>query len=112
MKTLITLLGALVIAGAAQAAQPQSNPPPSAVPNADAATVPQDEAKKPGTDDRTCLRYTGTRIADRADARTTDKKRRTCNDGSVGRAYTREDLDATGEINIADALRKLDPSIH
>ena len=29
-----------------------------------------------------------------------------------GRSYSREDIERTGAINTADALRKLDPSIH
>lgn len=36
-------------------------------------------------------------------------------DGCVsasGRAYSRSDLERTGEVDIADALRKRDPAIH
>jgi hypothetical protein len=29
-----------------------------------------------------------------------------------GRSYDREDLDRTGQTNIADALRMLDPSVN
>ena len=118
MKSLITLMGALVIAGAAQAAQPQPTQAPAAVTANDAAAVAQDEARNADMDDRTCLHYTGTRIASRSDARgggnarSADKKRRPCSNGTIGRAYTRDDIDKTGEIDLADALRKLDPSIH
>ena len=54
--------------------------------------------------DRNCLRYTGTRIIPR------DKPARQCIP-QHGRVYTRDDLDRTGEVDIAQALRRLDPSI-
>jgi hypothetical protein len=31
---------------------------------------------------------------------------------AAGRAYSRADLDRTGSIDLADALRRLDPAIH
>lgn len=101
---MITLLGTLVIAGAAQAAQPQAPQPQTA---SAAASVPQEEAKKDDIRDRNCLRHTGTRITHR----TSSDKDRVCSNGR-GRVYSREDLDRTGRIDIADALRALDPSIH
>ena len=104
---MITLLGTLVIAGAAQAAQPQTTQAQPAT-AADAASVPQDEAKKDDIKDRNCLRHTGTRITHR----TATDKDRMCSNGRIGRAYTREDLERTGRVDIADALRALDPSIH
>lgn len=67
--------------------------------------------------DRNCLQQTGSRIVSRYNAkrsaRATDKpaKGKRCV-AAFGRVYSREDLDRTGEIDIADALRKLDPSIH
>lgn len=105
-RLMLCLLGALTVAGAAQAAGPQAAQ--SQAPAADAAPAAQSDAKKPDLNDRNCLRYTGTRISNRTDS----KKQRSCNNGAFGRAYTREDLDRTGELNIADALRKLDPSVH
>ncbi len=53
-----------------------------------------------------CLQYTGSRI------RTADRKsgKPACAQGP-GRAYGRDDLDRTGQVDIADALRHLDPSI-
>jgi hypothetical protein len=59
--------------------------------------------------DRYCLRETGTRIAAvrRADTRAARDR---CV-ASNGRVYSREDLDSTGRVDIADALRALDPSI-
>ena len=54
--------------------------------------------------DRNCMRYTGTRIVTR------DKPSKDCVP-QHGRVYTRDDLDRTGEVDIAQALRKLDTSI-
>lgn len=53
-----------------------------------------------------CLQYTGSRI------RTADRKtgKPACAQGP-GRSYSRDDLDRTGQVDIADALRHLDPSI-
>lgn len=107
--TLIGMLGALVFTAAAQAAEPQ------AARASDTPAAQQAEAKKPPVSDAHCLRHTGSRITHRADsrnARADDRKGRTCSNGTIGRAYTREDLDRTGRIDIADALRALDPSIH
>jgi len=54
--------------------------------------------------DRNCLRYTGTHFV----ARNRPAKDCLPRHGSF---YTREDLDRTGEIDIGQALRKLDTSI-
>lgn len=65
-----------------------------------------------GEIDRYCVKHTGTRLMvedDRAD------KTRTFRDACVdagGRVYTREQIESTGEVDLADALRKLDPSIY
>jgi hypothetical protein len=109
--SLIGLLGALAFTAIAQAAEPQATPASETTASA------QTDAKKPPMSDAYCLRHTGTRItsraADKADANAaTAGKSRTCSNGSIGRAYTRDDLDRTGDVNLADALRKLDPAIH
>ena len=57
--------------------------------------------------DRDCIRYTGSRITTRQ-MRDNDKDCVIVN----GRVYSREDLDRTGEVDIAEALRKLDPAIY
>ena len=101
-RLMISLMGALAFTAAAQTAPPQTTPA------TDAPTATQTEAKKPEINDAYCLRHTGTRITSRTDSR----KARTCNATAFGRAYTRDDLDRTGEINIADALRKLDPAVY
>lgn len=66
--------------------------------SASAAAVPKDA--------RYCLRHTGTRI----DLRRLDGFDQDCVAGG-GRVYTRADLERTGEVDIAEALRKLDPAI-
>ncbi|MEP6906626.1 MAG: hypothetical protein ABI858_01395 [Pseudoxanthomonas sp.] len=55
--------------------------------------------------DRNCLKHTGSRISPRA-----DPQGRKCISAS-GRSYSKDDLDRTGEIDLADALRRLDPAI-
>lgn len=88
----------------------QAVEPAAQAPAADTAVQEpaQGQAKKPPSDDAFCLRHTGTRIAGRTDSR----RQRMCSNGAIGRAYTRDDLDRTGHINTAEALRALDPSIH
>jgi hypothetical protein len=54
------------------------------------------------TSDRYCLRETGSHIV--------SKQRKSCVNAS-GRAYSREDIDRTGAVDLADALRRLDPSV-
>lgn len=77
------------------------------------------DADKNELSDRMCVRNTGSRIvsaanarADRA-ARAAGKPDRDKDDcvAANGSSYSREDLQGTGEVDIADALRKLDPSI-
>lgn len=55
--------------------------------------------------DNSCLTQTGSRIAPRA-----DKQGRKCVN-APGRAYSKDDLDRTGATDLADALRRLDPSV-
>ncbi|RZA37263.1 MAG: hypothetical protein EOP92_01305 [Lysobacteraceae bacterium] len=55
--------------------------------------------------DRNCLKHTGSRIKPRA-----DKQGRKCISAN-GRSYSKEDLDRTGEADLAEALRRLDPAI-
>ena len=66
--------------------------------------------------DRNCLRQTGSRIVARANATRSasdrsDKRGQRCV-AANGRVYSREDIERTGEIYLADALRKLDPAIY
>lgn len=54
------------------------------------------------SNDRFCVRDTGTRIKHRG--------HRECL-AVNGRSYSREDIDRTGAIDLGDALQRLDPSI-
>jgi uncharacterized protein involved in copper resistance len=90
------------------AAQPAAFPE-TAVAETRAATPATDAeaasaaTEKPPVSEANCVRQTGSRIRPR-DHKTA------CN-GLPGRAYTKEDLDRTGHLNLADALRSLDSSI-
>lgn len=75
----------------------------------DGTTGAQADTRAKAEVDRNCLRQTGTRIRDRA---ATDGKGRKGCVAANGRVYTREDIDRTGQTDIAEALRQLDPSIH
>ncbi len=60
---------------------------------------------------RNCMRHTGSRIVAAENMRAEKQgKPQRCANGS-GRVYSSEDLERTGHINIADALRSLDTSI-
>jgi len=109
MKPLSLLaLTACLMAGVAQAqtAAPPAEPAPATAPATDAAVPASEKPKnddKPRLSDAQCIRNTGSRVRPR-DAKTP------CN-GQPGRAYTRDDLDRTGQTGLAEALRTLDPSI-
>ena len=67
---------------------------------------------------RDCMRYTGSRVvatrnrgAGKAKAEAVDELDRDDCVAANGRVYSRDDLDRTGATDIADALRRLDPSI-
>ncbi len=59
--------------------------------------------------DRLCLHQTGSRIVATRNLQSRDDMH-DCVTGS-GRVYTRADLDSTGAVDLADALRLLDPAI-
>lgn len=110
MKKLLVLILAGGFASAAAAQQPAAD-----------SAQPQDEhATAIGADssdmlaDRNCLRYTGSRITASRNAtriRRGEKAPAECAN-APGRSYTEEDLRRTGQTNVADALRMLDPSVH
>jgi len=123
-RTVPTLLLASLIAGAAFSTSAQT----ASISTGDAAVQGQQDENgslAAGFDsnaepriDRHCLRQTGSRIVARAN---TTRARAASNRGGAqgrqcvaanGRVYSREDLERTGEVDIADALRKLDPAIH
>lgn len=74
-----------------------------------------DSTAKPQID-RNCLRQTGSRIVARGNTTraardSTDRNPKRCV-AANGRVYSREDIERTGEIDLAAALRKLDPAIY
>ena len=90
------------------AAQPAASPETTVAETRAATPASDAEAtsaatEKPPVSEANCVRQTGSRIRPR-DHKTA------CN-GLPGRAYTKEDLDRTGHLNLADALRTLDSSI-
>jgi hypothetical protein len=93
-RLMISLLGAFAFAAAAQ------TPTPADAPVQDTAITANADAKDKNVSDRLCLKQTGTRISARNQRCT-----------AIGRAYSRSDINGTGEVDLADALRKLDPSI-
>jgi len=107
-------LAACLAATAAHAESPvaeaQAAPSPEATASETRDAMPAMDAEaasasteKPPVSEANCVRQTGSRIRPR-DHKTA------CN-GLPGRAYTKEDLDRTGHLNLADALRSLDSSI-
>jgi hypothetical protein len=109
MKTLVMPILLALCAGAAFA---QSGTATTADPNGTTvvnATPEQKEAQKQA--DMFCLRETGTHLKQITTTKTHHSAVE-CATSSPGRTYSREDLERTGETNVADALRKLDPAIH
>ena len=101
MRHRLTFAAALLLSAAPAFAQDVT--PPAAPAAAPAADEPvRDKAL-----DRLCLRETGTRIRHRAGK----SNGRDCPSMQAGRAYTQDDLRSTGQADIAQALRMLDPSI-
>lgn len=83
---------------------------PSTAP-AEPAPRDQDAAASADAVATTCLRSTGSRIvAVRNQRAQREGKPQQCAN-AAGRVYTREDLDRSGYLDIADALRALDTSI-
>ena len=99
------LLAAGVLGAAAFAVS--AEPPVQSEADARAQAQLEAEAEVQEDADRTCMRYTGTRIHTRA----MREKGKDCV-FAHGRVYSREDLERTGELDIADALRRLDTSIY
>jgi hypothetical protein len=68
----------------------------------DANTDAQAQPAKKKLSDAQCLRQTGSRIQ--------SKSKQDC--AAYGRSYSRDDLNGTGEVDVASALRRLDPAVH
>ncbi len=111
MKKFLILILAGGFATAAAAQQPASD---TAQPQAENATAIGADSSDVLAD-RNCLRHTGSRITASRNAtrlrRHDDKTPPECAN-APGRSYTGEDLQNTGQTNVADALRMLDPSVH
>lgn len=71
-----------------------------AAPAAAETTVITPDAAAVPARDTGCVRATGTRI---------DKRDKNGCTGAPGESYSREDIDRTGAVDTADALRKLSP---
>ena len=99
------LLAAGVLGAAAFAVL--AEPPVQSEADARAQAQLEAEAEVREDADRNCMRYTGTRIQTRA----MREKGKDCVFAN-GRVYSRGDLERTGELDIADALRRLDTSIY
>lgn len=117
-RSRIATFAAVLFAGASFAAAAQSQ-------SIGTATQPvvQDEIKSeiPTRDvrDHSCLRETGSLVSSAQNQQTLRKARRENPQGTVevkcaayGNAYTRQDIQRTGAVDLSDALRQLDPSIH
>ncbi len=74
-------------------------------------TVQTTAASAPREPARTCLRSTGSRVIEAQNLRAVrEGKPQRCVNAS-GRVYTSEDLERSGHVDLADALRSLDTSI-
>ena len=105
---------------AASAAARAVSVDPAAEPVMADPLVLHQEQKSSAQPDPDCLRATGSRIVAARNQRLRRDARRAsgtgvapvaeCSHGS-GRVYTRGDIERTGAIDLADALRMLDPGI-
>ena len=112
---LASLLATVAFAASAQTVTSSVGANANAQATTDANADARLDANAPPQIDRNCLRQTGSRIvanvnATRSASDRSDKRGQRCV-AANGRVYSREDIDRTGEVNIADALRKLDPAI-
>ena len=99
------LLAAGVLGAAACAVS--AEPPVQSEADARAQAQLEAEAEVQKDADRNCMRYTGTHIQTRA----MREKGKDCVIAH-GRVYSRSDIERTGAVDIADALRRLDSSIY
>lgn len=96
------LAGALLAcAGVVSAQSAQVDEPEEAAPA---------RASKAKAADRFCIQGTGSRIVATRNARNKAEERECV--ASNGRVYTRSDIERTGDVDLGDALRRLDPSIN
>lgn len=120
MKTTVLIVG-LLLSPLALAQQAQTVSQTGSDADQQAATAQSELRADQNISDRHCLRHTGSRI-------TADRERRARNPAAadqagnkasnqasaadcapvVGRAYSRADIERTGAVDLADALRRLD----
>ncbi|HVR80507.1 MAG TPA: hypothetical protein VHF02_00205 [Luteimonas sp.] len=98
---LISLLSAVAFAAAAQSPAPTSAEPA----DLRAADAANDASVKPF-----CLHETGSLITASQNRRLAEADKKCA--PVAGRSYSRRDIELTGAIDLADALRHLDPAIH
>lgn len=100
------LLGTTAFAAAAQNAAATA----SDATGSDAPAIAADDAAWAATD--RCLRETGTRIGsvERKPGKQAKREGR-CLTSVSGRSHSGEDLRRTGQTNVADALRMIDPAV-
>ncbi len=118
-KCLVTAcLVAAGLSGAfAFAAAAQDVPPPQAEVDARDEARAQAESEREDARtgeaevDRNCLRYTGSRLSTRQLDEQLEREDKDCVIAN-GRVYTREDILRTGQTELSDALRMLDPAIY
>lgn len=113
--SLASVLATTAHAGSAQAAGAQEAADAATPLQAVAPSIVDERADAKPAVDRNCMQYTGSRIVARHNATRSanlrhDKAKPRCV-AANGRVYSRDDIERTGEVDIADALRKLDPSI-
>jgi hypothetical protein len=104
MKRFLIASALLAFAGAASAQSADMAEEPEEATSSRAAAKATSKSS-----DRICIQQTGSRITQARNARTKDAERECVSAG--GRVYTRGDIENSGETDLADALRKLDPSI-
>ena len=106
MKRLLAA-GVLGAAAFAVSAEPPVQSEADARAQAQLEAEAEAEAEVQKDADRNCMRYTGTHIQTRA----MREKGKDCVIAH-GRVYSRSDIERTGAVDIADALRRLDSSIY
>jgi hypothetical protein len=102
---------ALLLASAAASAQTATVEASTQAQTPDMVVTGQTDQDDRDLRSRTCIRSTGSRIvAARNERAAKEGKPQRCV-ASSGKVYTRRDLDSTGHVDIADALRSLDTSM-
>ncbi len=104
----VLLLACIAVPVSAQSTPAPAEPVATATPETPA---PSDDVSSQPQPAGTCLVSTGSRIdAARNDRAIRSGKAPRCAN-AAGRAYTRDDIDRSGHVDIADALRSLDTSL-